>query len=198
MVKPQDLALRLLSELRRSTVRDGNIPEGIDATDNVASLILQVARIHQSHEPWESIVHMQRVMSSALEEDQSSRLFLSFESTLLPAPYDTFTVLIAWLVIFSCILYIALKDSFFANHHWRHRRSSNHGASDSLLTRLPDLDDAWTTMLQWYKEQPSVMRSDSVTLTNSPEPRGQHGTPNHGGVHNHHQNQSQLRRRRKR
>ena len=79
-------------------------------------------------------------------------------------PYDTFTVLVAWIILLVSSTYIAMMDLFILrsnrrNHHHHHSPSTY----DGMFTR-PDLEDAWIVLQEWYQEQPESWQSCSRNL----------------------------------
>jgi hypothetical protein len=97
---------------------------------------------------------------------------------------------------------------------WRRRRSHHRGdsLSDGILTRLPDLDEAWDTLLAWYRDQPLLVIAESFTLSSGQDdnqnikspsgaPSGHHPSTLQQGNQNQqqhqHHNQGHIRRRRK-
>jgi hypothetical protein len=195
----------------------------LDGMSTAISIVKSVAEAQRTHVPWESIAQMQRVASQAARDAVSHRdddnnnnnhtTASSSSSSSLSSveqqppnaffddqqPYDTFTVLIAWLVLLSSGLYILLKDFLLAR--WRPRRTRGDSLSDGILTRLPDLDDTWSILMQWYQEHPDLVGVDSIL--NSAARGGEENNNNKAGgtnnnSNNHHHTPGHLRRRRKR
>ena len=162
-------------------------PFPVTGMKHVVSLIRRVAMENHRNGPWSSIEDMQQGLASAATFDTTvpktpsnvnNDNDLLIEESHEDQPYDTFTVLIAWLIISVSSVYITLKDSVWISSYtgWKSTRRSHyyhqhqhhyrdyHGISEGILTRLPDLDDAWTTLVQWYREQPSL-HSEGIILT---------------------------------
>jgi hypothetical protein len=207
---PREIAVQLLGLMRRRNVQQDNADEKnegirLDGLSRAVSILGRVAATHREQRPWEDVLQMQRVVSQAISNDLNMTRATTEQSIFdEQQPYDTFTVLVAWFVILSSGLYVLLKDSLLAR--WRPRRTHHHhhnrgdSLSEGILTRLPDLDDAWATLVQWYKEQPVLMRTESLVASTTTE-ESHHKTPsqgiNHASNHGHH-HQGNLRRRRKR
>ena len=109
-------------------------------------------------------------------------------------PYDNFTVLIAWIVVFASGMYIAVieilssssrsRSSNFRRSHnqysvdnHNHQSTSSSSCLDGLFTR-PDLEDAWATFLDWYKEQPDSLQLIYKSILTSGGPLTATMTPN--------------------
>jgi hypothetical protein len=226
----RDLAIRLL-ELLRQPVAVWNTTDTTTSSSSssspsssslglpqVVSLVRRIAETQQQQQktPWTNIEQMQRQINQALWEHHglpSESSSLEEDELLTHPPYDTFTVLIAWLVILASIGYIGLKDtSSSSNLRWKTRRHTSAASSmahDGILKRLPDLDEAWTALVDWYKDQPLILRESSLTTTStSSMPTRRNRTmseTSHGGLsnsHNHHHHNhhhsGNIRRRRKR
>lgn len=235
MLDPREVATQLLRILRKKSREVGNsktrkrnaanrIPHGIEATITVVSA---VARTHRENKPWKNLSEMQETMATSIREamkgvvdkndggrsvdselDTRSLLDLRFDEQ---QPYDAFTVLVAWVVFLSALIYVIMKDSIA---RWRRRRSHHRGDSfsDGILTRLPDLDEAWDTLLVWYRDQPALVIAESFALSSAHDDNqnikstsgatsGHHATTpqqgNHSQQHHQHHNQGHVRRRRK-
>jgi hypothetical protein len=219
----RDLAIRLL-ELLRQPVAVWNSTTTPSSSSSlglpqVVSLVRRIAETQQQQQqqktPWTSIEQMQRQINLALLEHHglpSESSSLEEDELLTHPPYDTFTVLIAWLVILASLGYIGLKDSSLSsssNLRWKTRRHASAASSmaqDGILKRLPDLDEAWTALVDWYKDQPLILRESPLMMPSTLTRRNRamsETSPSHGGhpnSHNHHHHHSgnNIRRRRKR
>ena len=152
--------------------------------DGAVSVLREIANSHRTHGPWASLSQMQEFATQAARNglavgnpspsnvDERDRSATTTTSSLNnhfdeEHPYDTFTVLVAWLVLLSCGTYVVVKDSVLAkirrphyNHRHHHRSSQNHGGeafSDGILSRMPDLDDAATIFIRWAQEDLQFM-----------------------------------------
>ena len=196
----REIAVQLLSLIRRRHLQDeSNKVVKLDGLSRAVSLVEQVAETHQENRPWKDAQHMQKTITQAIHNgfSQTRKEQSMFDQQ---EPYDTLTVLVAWMVVFSSILYVLVKDSLLAR--WRPRRAYHRGESlsDGILTRLPDLDEAWALFVDWYSKQPgdlyranSMLRAttDIIYDRNSSQ-EGDHASSHH----NHHH--GNIRRRRKR
>jgi hypothetical protein len=225
LYQARGLAIRLLELLRQpvavwnSTATSSPLSSSL-GLPQVVSLVRRIAETQQQQQktPWTSIEQMKRQINLALWEHHGLPSESSFleedELRLTRPPYDTFTVLIAWLVILASLGYLGLKDyslssSSSSNLRWKSRRHTSAASSmaqDGILKRLPDLDEAWTALVDWYKDQPLILRESPLTTTStSSTPTRRNPTmseTSHGGQpnsHNHHHHHSgNIRRRRKR
>jgi hypothetical protein len=207
----RDLAIRLLELLRQpvaiwnSTATSPSPSSSLDLPQ-VVSLVRRIAETQQQQKtPWTSIEQMQRQINLALWEPSESSFLEEDELLLTHPPYDTFTVLIAWLVILASLGYIGLKDSSVSSTlRWKTRRHTSAASSmaqDGILKRLPDLDEAWTALVDWYKDQPLILRESPLTTTSTSLRNRAMSETSHGGhsnSHNHHHHSGNIRRRRKR
>lgn len=216
---PREIAAQLLGLLRRRNLEQEDSDEKqtkdgprLDGLSRTVSIVRQVAATNRKQGPWGDVLQMQRVVAQAVCDYIKSTTLESVATTnaLLDQshtfdeqqPYDTFTVLVAWFVLFSSSLYVFFKD--FLLGRWRPRRNHHHHRGDSLsegiLTRLPDLDDAWVTLVQWYREQPVLMRTESfIASTMTTEENAHHrNSSNHASGHGNMHHGGNVRRRRKR
>jgi hypothetical protein len=200
----------------------------LDGMTRAVAVLRQVAVSHRDHGPWMTLSQMQEVSTLAardalFENKHPSSSSIIEEPSFFDEqhPYDTFTVLVAWLVLLSCTVYVIIKDSVLSRLRPRRPRGGE-AFSDGILSRMPDLDDAAATFLQWCRDQTPLVvhnnnsvptaRSSSNTDSNNNH-RGMHSLGGHsqphsntGGNnnnnnsnnHNRSQGQANMRRRRKR
>lgn len=188
-------------------------PEG--SLTRAVSIIQRVAEVHRQNYPWKDMAEMQRVTSQAVKnltqqkaQNMSPTTSFSVEDEFdWQTPYDTFTVLVAWIVVLASIVYIAVNE-FSSRSSIRGRSShNNHGpsasasssVSDNGLFTRPDLDDAWAALLEWYNDQPdslqlvfkSIVIGASSSSVSTPDP------PHHDGPASPQNTSGQNNRRRK-
>lgn len=189
VLDPREVATQLLRLLRQKSLDGDNlqirknqaiaahgIPHGMDTAVVIVSM---VAQTHRENKPWASLTEMQQTSATSIMEalerlaslekggggdlksDDRSRLEIHFDEK---QPYDAFTVLIAWVVFLSALTYVLMKDSIA---RWRRRKPPYRGdsLSDGIFSRLPDLDEAWDTLVTWYREQPVLAIAESFTLS---------------------------------
>jgi hypothetical protein len=203
-VEHRDVARKLISVLRRHTVdHDSSTVDDsvrLDGLSRAIALLRLVGKSQRSNRPWDSTRHMQQALSQVVTDSlcpvvvsskhhQGEMEFLEDD-----LPYDSFTVLVAWIVVLSSGMYVLL-DSVFTT--WRPRRSHyrSDNPSDGILTRLPDLDDAWEALIDWYSNQPSLLEINEA----SSEQRNRSLKSNHRSSHNSgHHHPSTVRRRKRR
>jgi hypothetical protein len=185
------LAVQLLQQLRRRQQHPEENEQGEqvhsgatappahyhDGLERAVSLVKRVAETYRAHQPWKDVLEMQAAVALAASNTNGTTATTTTtleEQSKLPnehpedhlrgaqqPPYDTFTVLVAWIVVLSSALYVLLKDYL---SFWRPaRRSQLYSYSSEggggIFTRLPDLDDAWATLMEWYRDQPDWVRS---------------------------------------
>jgi len=175
--EPHELAARILQLLRarqlneqrassKSSSEDKRPPTAQGSLTRTVSIIERVVATHHQNYPWRSLADVQRITTQAVKNltktvtnDYTTTASEEDEFDWQP-PYDTFTVLVAWLVLLTSGIYIGVKDLVPArsirrrNHYLNNHLPSS--ASDGLFTR-PDLDDAWAVWLEWYHEQPNSL-----------------------------------------
>lgn len=212
------LAAKVLSKLRERQYKDRR-PSSVSTStkdyDNFSpggsltravSIIEHVARVHNEMQPWDDVTEMQRVTSQAVK-DLTQGQWMAAHSTMVDEydegeldwqpPYDTFTVLVAWIILFVSAAYITLKDILSSrsfrrsHHHCNPNNTTSQLTSDGILTR-PDLEAAWMTLLDWYYEQPNSLQqlyksimgeptsSEHVELENADSSRHPMRSPNQG------------------
>jgi len=225
----KEIAKQLLYMLRQISVElDKSSPTSVASTglERAITIVRTTAKTQREKTPWKSLQNMQEVTSEAINEalfkldivdgeeeqvysnptadtiDELRKAELDFDEQ---QPYDAFTVLIAWLVFLASAAYLLLKDSAVIMH-WRRRRMNIHhrgySISDGILSRLPDLDDAWETLWMWYREQPALIISESFSNANEGPPQAASsgfwdGNLQHQSHHHHGHHHGNVRRRRK-
>ncbi len=180
--EPRALTAKVLQRLRDRQQKEQRIATATNKGQHISangslteavSIIQLVASVHRENQPWEDISEMQRVTLQAVKNrtqrlhDVRSSKSTSIEDELdWQPPYDTFTVLVAWIVLLVSVAYVTCRDMFSSrtvrrshinyNHHYSSSSSSS-TSLDGLFTR-PDLDDAWIALLDWYHAQPDSLQ----------------------------------------
>jgi hypothetical protein len=193
-------------ESTSDTSESSSPPSPDGSLTRAVSIIERVAALNRQNFPWKDNAEMLRVTSQAVknltrqaaQNSSSASTTTSVEDEFdWQPPYDTFTVLVAWIVVLVSAVYIAFSPRslrrsqngyFLSNHHHHHVPSSG---SDGLFTR-PDLDDAWAAWLEWYTEQPDSLQllyhkitggSSDVSPPDAPH-NGPTSPPNNSGQNN--------------
>lgn len=167
----QEIARQLISSFRSRTRQkespktDKSKPLGLSLALETIELVAQTKRRY-GHK-WDNVQKMQEIVSleikTALIENQTNKK----EGSNLgdEVPFDTFTVLSAYLVLIALCLYLLMKDVL--TPFFRPRRTQFRTANlfSGLVNRLTDLDDAWAELLAWNERQ-ALQRSESVRRSN--------------------------------
>jgi hypothetical protein len=198
----------------------------IDGLERLVGIVKTAARTQRSHgRPWRNVLEMQHTITSAINEvlekfetdsynptkDGNSvgeRNTAAFDEQ---QPYDALTVFVAWSVLLVAVLYTLLIDTAVMVR-WKPRRAYRHKDKDGtsggiVTTRLHDLDDAWYSLVRWYRQQPSLVVTDSFSTNTDEDGHGPHQHPKHNinqtnqdshhRQSHHHQVQGNVRRQRK-
>jgi hypothetical protein len=200
----------------------------IDGLERLVQIVETAARTQRSHgRPWRNVLEMQHTITSAINEALEKFDKNSYNPTKdgnsvgernTPAfdeqqPYDALTVFVAWSVLLVAVSYTLLIDTAVMIR-WKPRRAYRHKDKGStsggmLTTRLDDLDDAWYSLVRWYRQQPSLVVTDSSSTNTDEDRHGPHQHPKHNinqqnqdsrhrqSHHHHHHLQGNVRRRRK-
>ena len=193
----------------------------IDGLERLILLVETAGHTQRSHgRPWRSVLEMQHTTTRAINEafdkfnrnynpenDKNSFGERNTTSVDNQQPYDAFTVLVAWLVLLAAISYSLLIDTAIMMR-WKprkiYRQKDKDSISDGILTRLHDLDDAWYSLVRWYRQQPALVIAESFSTSTDedhhglqqPHPEHNNNQQYHHQSHHHH-TQGNVRRRRK-
>jgi hypothetical protein len=187
-----------------NSIISSGLHSSMNGMNQIVSIVKAVAAVRRSRSQFKSVNDMNRVTSQAakkilqttwtktlIKDDNiatllASRTYSDGYAVDDMQPYDTFTVLMSWLVVLAALVYILIRDFSIrrfskspkswssSSSYYHHRNHSSNSSNDNylskkgILTRLPDLDDAWDALIAWYHEQPSLLAgsvSDSFTTS---------------------------------
>jgi len=197
---PKEIATQLLRFLRKksigppSTSTTQQTDRGVEKQKKeVASwvssgmkrtitIVETAARVHRNNY-WDNPRQMQQLVSREITktlQQQANQLFqhVDNQEDHVQEEQDDFSVFVAWLIFWSTIVYIALKDSI-AMKQWRQHRNHQYyrnGGSilDVISSRLRDIDDVWDMLLSWLSDLPTTKSVfDSRNEFNGPNERSE-------------------------
>jgi hypothetical protein len=169
----------------------------IDGLERLVRIVETAARTQRSQgRPWRNVLEMQHTITSAINEalekvdtdsynptkDGNSvgeRNTAAFDEQ---QPYDALTVFVTWSVLLVAVSYTLLIDTAFMvrwkpRRAYRHNKDKDSTSGGILTTRLHDLDDAWYSLVRWYKQQPSLVVTDSFSTNTVEDRHGPHRHP---------------------